>query len=244
MIRFLLVAVYFVLLVVIVGVPYILYSLATQTIDPLYRAGVLGLKLMLWLGGVRLRIDGLENIPRGVCIFVANHTSNSDPPAAVIAIPRRVSLLAKKEVFKIPIVASALRVAEIVPVDRFDRDSAVASVDEAIRRLKAGTSFLVYPEGTRSPDGRLLPFKRGTFVMAIQAGVPIVPMSIGGAQKIMRKGEWAVHPGEIHVRFHPPVDSSAYSIEQRGELLAQVQAAVAAGLPEDQQPLARGTAAS
>jgi 1-acyl-sn-glycerol-3-phosphate acyltransferase len=244
MIRFILVASFLVLFVVIVGVPYILYSLATKTIDPLYRAGVRGLKVMLWLGGARLRIDGLENIPPGVCIFVANHTSNSDAPAAVIAIPRRVSLLAKKEVFKIPLLASALRVADIVPVDRSDRDSAVASVDEAIRRLKAGTSFLVYPEGTRSSDGRLLPFKKGSFVMAIQAGVPIVPMSISGAQKIMRKGEWAIHPGEIHIRFHPPVDSSAYSLEQRGELMAQVQAAVAAGLPEDQQPLARGSVAS
>jgi 1-acyl-sn-glycerol-3-phosphate acyltransferase len=244
MIRFLLVAVYLVLFVVFIGGPYILYSLATRTIDPLYRAGVRGLKVMLWLGGVRVRVAGLENIRPGVCIFVANHTSNSDPVAAVVAIPRRVSLLAKKEVFKIPILASALRVAEIVPVDRFDRDSAVASVDEAVRHLKAGTSFLVYPEGTRSPDGRLLPFKKGTFVMAIQAGAPIVPISISGAQKVMRKGEWAIHPGEIHVRFHPSVDSSAYSLEQRGELMALVQAAVAAGLPEDQQPLARGDAAS
>jgi 1-acyl-sn-glycerol-3-phosphate acyltransferase len=126
----------------------------------------------------------------------------------------------------------------IVPVDRGDRDAAAASVDRAVQSLKSGLSFLVYPEGTRSPDGRLLPFKKGTFVMAIEAGVPVVPVSVAGAHKVMRKGEWAIHPGEIVVKFQPSVDASQYTLEQRGELLERVQAAVAAGLPGDQQPAA------
>ena len=95
----------------------------------------------------------------------------------------------------------------------------------------------VYPEGTRSPDGRLRPFKKGAFVMAIQAGVPVVPVSIAGAQTLLRKGDWRLHPGEVTVRFGPAVDASNYAMERRSELLARVESLVAAGLPEDQQPL-------
>jgi len=238
MIRSILVVIYLVLFVLFVGIPVIFYAALTGAVDTLYRVALRALRGMLWLAGVRVRVEGLENVPPGVCVFVANHTSNSDPPALVVAIPKRVSLLAKKEVFRVPVLATAFRLAGIVPVDRGDRDSAAASVDTAIQALKSGLSFLVYPEGTRSPDGRLLPFKKGTFVMAIEAGVPIVPISVGGAQKIMRKGELAIHPGEIVVKFHPSVDASRYTLEQRAELLERVQAAVAAGLPEDQQPTA------
>ncbi len=244
MIRSILVVIYLALFVLFVGIPVILYAALTGAADTLYRVSVRGLKGMLWLAGVRVRVEGLENVPPGVCIFVANHTSNSDPPALVVAIPKRVSLLAKKEVFRLPILATAFRLAGIVPVDRADRDSAAASVDRAIESLKSGLSFLVYPEGTRSQDGRLLPFKKGTFIMAIEVGVPIVPVSVGGAQKIMRKGELAIHPGEIVVKFHRPVDASRYTLEQRGELMARIQAAVAAGLPEDQQPAATESASA
>jgi len=238
MIRSILVVIFLLLFVLFVGIPFILYAALTGAVDTLYRVALRGLRGMLWLGGARVRVEGLDNVPPGVCIFVANHTSNSDPPAIVVAIPKRVSVLAKKEVFRLPILATAFRLAGIVPVDRGAHDSAAASVDKAIQSLKSGLSFLVYPEGTRSSDGRLLPFKKGTFLMAIEAGVPIVPVSVVGAHKIMRKGEWAIHPGEIVVKFHPLVDASRYTLEQRGELLERVQAAVAAGLPEDQQPAA------
>jgi 1-acyl-sn-glycerol-3-phosphate acyltransferase len=103
--------------------------------------------------------------------------------------------------------------------------------------LKEGLSLAVYPEGTRSPDGRLKPFKKGTFALAIESGVPIVPVSISGAQHLMRKGEWTMRPGEIVVRFGPSVDASQYTMERRMELLERVEELVAAGLPEDQQPL-------
>ena len=238
MIRSSLVVLYLVLYVLFVGIPFIVYAGLTGSADTLYRVGIRGLKGMLWFGGVRVRVEGLQNVPAGVCVFVANHTSNSDPPAVVVAIPKRVSLLAKKEVFRLPVLSAAFRLVGIVPVDRADPDSAAASVNQAVQALKSGLSFLVYPEGTRSRDGRLLPFKKGTFVMAIEAGVPIVPISVGGAQKIMPKGKLAIHPGEIVVKFHLPVDASRYTLEQRGELLERVQAAVAAGLPEDQQPAA------
>jgi 1-acyl-sn-glycerol-3-phosphate acyltransferase len=110
-------------------------------------------------------------------------------------------------------------------------------VDIGVKRLKEGLSFVVFAEGTRSVDGRLRPFKRGTFVMAIRAGVPIVPVSLIGTQNLMRKGHWSLYPGQVVVRFGPPIDSSEYSMEQRGELLALVEAAVAEGLPPEQRPL-------
>jgi 1-acyl-sn-glycerol-3-phosphate acyltransferase len=239
MIRTFLVALFLVPFIVVVGVPLILYSALAGTVDTLYWTAVWGLRVTLRLGGIRVRAEGLDNIPPGVCIFATNHVSNVDPVGAVAVIPRRVALLAKKEVFRIPIVASALRVASIVPVDRSDREAAVASVEQAVRHLKQGISFMVFPEGTRSPDGRLRPFKRGTFVMAIEAGVPVVPVSLIGTQKLLPKGSWAIRPGEMIVKFGPPVDASKYTADQRGELLARVESLVAAGLPPEQKPQAQ-----
>jgi 1-acyl-sn-glycerol-3-phosphate acyltransferase len=189
--------------------------------------------------GIKVRVEGLHNIPPGVCIFVANHTSNADPPAVVGSIPRRVSLLGKQEAFRVPILGTVLRLGGFVPVDRANREAAMASVDQAIEHLNRGLSFLIFPEGTRSPDGRLRPFKKGSFVMAIRAQVPIVPISVVGAHKVMQKGEMGVHPGSVTVKFHPPVDVKAFTMKQRNKLVAHVQAIVASGLPEDQQPLAQ-----
>lgn len=239
MIRSLLVALFLVPFILLLGPPLILYSVVADSVDTLYRVGRWGLRVSLRLGGIHVRAEGLENIPPGVCVFTANHVSNVDPVAAIVVIPRRVSLLAKREIYRIPIVASALRVANIVPVDRADREAAVASVDQAVQLLKQGISFLVFPEGTRSPDGRLRPFKKGTFLMAIEAGVPVVPVSLVATQKLLRKGAWAIRPGQMTVRFGPAVDASKYTVEQRGELLGRVEALVAAGLPPEQKPEGR-----
>jgi 1-acyl-sn-glycerol-3-phosphate acyltransferase len=189
------------------------------------------------IAGIHIRVEGTEHIPPGVCVFASNHASNIDPVALVPNIPRRVALLAKKEVFSLPILSKALHLARLVPVDRADREAAAESVDIAVEYLKEGLSFLVYPEGTRSPDGHLLPFKKGTFVMAIRAGVPVVPVSLAGTQRLMRKGDWTLHPGEVIVRYGPPVDASEYSPDQREGLRQRVQDLVAAGLPEDQKPI-------
>ena len=217
---------------------FILWTLLTGTADLMYEVAMKTVRASLRLAKIRVRAEGQETIPPGVCIFAANHISNVDPLAFVPAIPRRVSVLLKSELFRIPILSTAMRLAKFVPVDRADKEAAVASVDVALGVLKEGLSLAVYPEGTRSPDGRLKPFKKGTFVLAIEAGVPIVPVSISGAQHLMRKGEWTMRPGEIVVRFGPPVDASKYTMERRMELLAGVEELVAAGLPEDQQPLA------
>lgn len=230
MTRTILAVAFLALYITFVGLPVIAYSLLTHTSDFLFRAGRWGIGVSMRLAGVRVRTEGIENIPAGVCIFAANHVSNLDPPAALIGIPRRVSFLAKREVFHVPIVKTALRLGKIVPVDRSDRESAVASIDQAVQYLNDGISFVVFPEGTRSKDGQLKPFKKGTFVMAIQGRVPVVPMSILGSRERMPKGTLATVPGEILIRFAPPVDSTAYTMEQREILLARVQEAVAAGL--------------
>ncbi len=236
MIRTVIVSLFLALYILLLGPPLILYSLLTGSVDLLYRMGLGGVLFITRAVGVRVRVEGIENIPASVCIFVANHTSNADPPAIAGAIPRRISILAKDSLFRIPIVSRAFRLARFVPVDRSDREAAIASLEKAIEYLKEGVSFLVYPEGTRSPDGRLLPFKKGSFMMAIMAGVPVAPVACAGAHRVMRKGELRIHAGEIVVRFQPAIDASAYTVEQRDELAARVHAAIAAALPLDQQP--------
>ena len=237
MIRTLAVVLFLALALLLVMPLFILWTLLTGTADLMYEVAMKTVRASLRIAKIRVRVEGLENIPPSVCIFAANHISNVDPIAFVPAIPRRVSVLLKSELFRIPILSTAMRLAKFVPVDRADKEAAVASVNVALGVLKEGLSLAVYPEGTRSPDGRLRPFKKGTFALAIEAGVPIVPVSISGAQHLMRKGEWTMRPGEIVVRFGPPVDASQYRMERRMELLARVEELVAAGLPEDQQPL-------
>jgi 1-acyl-sn-glycerol-3-phosphate acyltransferase len=237
MIRTILAVVYLALGICLVMPWLILWSLATGGEDFMYSVAMKVVRSGVRIMGIRVRVEGAENIPPGVCIFAANHVSNMDPLAFVPAIPRRVALLAKKELFKVPILSKAMRMAKFVPVERENREAAAGSVETALKYLKGGLSFAVYPEGTRSRDGRLLRFKKGAFLMAIRAKVPVVPVSIAGAQDLMRKGQWSVRPGEVTIRFGPPVDSSEYTVEQRGNLLQKVEELVAAGLPENQKPL-------
>jgi len=237
MLRTLFVAVFLSLYILIVGPPLILYAWITKNPDPVYWAGVKGVMFFVRAVGVRVRVLGLERIPPGVCLFVANHTSSADAPAVVGAIPRRVALILKESLFKFPIVGQAFSSAHFVPVNRRAHDSAVASVEKATEILRAGQSFLIYPEGTRSPDGRLQRFKKGAVVMAINAGVPIVPMVCSGAHRIMEKRSLVIHRGEIVVEFLDPIESSGYSIDQRDALNEKIRAAMAARLPADQRPL-------
>ncbi|HVB57905.1 MAG TPA: lysophospholipid acyltransferase family protein [Candidatus Acidoferrales bacterium] len=237
--------VFFFALAIVLLLPWlILWTLVTRDPVPMYRVSMGAVRFTVRAAGVRVRLEGVDNIPAGVCIFAANHVSNIDPLAFVPLIPRRVSLLMKKELFRIPLLSFGMRMAGFVPVDRASRDSASASLAVAVRHLKNGLSFAVYPEGTRSSNGRLRPFKGGAFVMAIQAGVPIVPVSIVGARKLLPKGQWALRPGEIVIRFGPPVDASQFTVARRSELVARVESLVAAGLPPEQQPLPRSSRSS
>lgn len=237
MIRTVAVVLFLTIYILLAGPLFILHCLLTRSPERLYRVGVAGARWALRLGGVRTLARGLGNIPAGPCIFVANHISNIDPPAVVVALPRRVALLAKKEVFRIPLLARALLLAQMIPVDRSDPSAAKASVEQALVNLKAGVSYLIFPEGTRSPDGRLRPFKKGSFVMAIRAGVPIVPVSVSGAHHLMRKGSLALRPGDVGVHFGQPIATASFTLEQRDDLIRLVEQAVARNLPPEQQPL-------
>ena len=236
MLRTAFIGVFLSLYIVLVGPPLLLYTLISRNPNLLYWAGVKGVVFFVRAAGVRFRVVGRERIPAGVCLFVANHTSSADAPAVVGAIPRRIAILLKESLFKWPIVGQAFTLARFIPVNRRERDSALESLDKAIEALKAGQSFLIYPEGTRSPDGRLQEFRKGAAVMAIRAGVPIVPMACSGAHRVMAKRSLQVNAGEILVEFLKPIDASAYSYEDRDKLNARVHEAMAAGLPPDQRP--------
>ena len=221
----------------LLGPPLLLYCFITKHVDPLYWAGVKGVMFFVNCVGVRVRVKGTERIPQGTCIFAANHTSSADAPAVVGAIPRRIAILLKRSLFEWPIVGQAFHLAHFIPVDRMNRDSAINSLEKATEALREGQSFLIYPEGTRSPDGRLQEFKKGTAVMAIKAGVPIVPVACSGAHRIMEKRKLKITPGDIVVEFLEPIDSTQYTFEQRETLNERLRAELAAGLPPDQRPL-------
>jgi len=237
MLRTLFIAVFLSIYIVLVGPPLLLYTLISRNPDPLYGGGVRGVRFFVRAVGVKFRVVGRERIPPGVCLFVANHTSSADAPAVVGAIPRRIAILLKESLFRWPIVGQAFRLARFIPVNRRERDSAIQSLEKAIEALKSGQSFLIYPEGTRSPDGRLQEFKKGAAVMALKAGVPIVPMACSGAHRVMEKRSLVVRPGEILVEFLEPIDAAAYSFEERDKLNDRVHDAIAAALPPDQRPI-------
>jgi len=222
----------------LLGPPLILWTLLTKSATLMYWTGVKMVVVVTRVAGLQVTVEGRENIPPGVCLFAANHTSNADAPAIVGAIPRRIAILGRKSLFDIPIVGSAFRLAKFVPVDRENRDAALASVKEAVQYIREGYSFLVYPEGTRSADGRLHRFKKGSFVVAIDAGIPVVPVACSGAHFVMKKNSLVIRPGKVTVRFGKPVDASAYTVERRDELAQRVHDMVAALLPEDQKPAA------
>src|SRR5579859_4583228 len=225
------------LYMLLAGPPLLLYTLISRNPNPLYWGGVKGIVFLVRLVGGRIRIKGRERIPKGACLFVANHTSTVDAPAVVGAIPRRVAILLKEALFKYPIAGQAFTLAGFVPVNRSEKESAIASVEKATKSLRAGQSFLIYPEGTRSPDGRLQTFKKGAVVMAIKAGVPIVPVACSGAHRVMRKKSLKIYPGEIVVEFLEPLDASRYSFDERDTLNDRVHDAMAAGLPPEQRPI-------
>jgi 1-acyl-sn-glycerol-3-phosphate acyltransferase len=237
MLRMLFIAVFLSLYILIVGPPVLLYALVTKNPDPVYWAGLHGVLFLVMAVGVKVRVKGVERIPPGTCLFAANHTSAADAPAVLGAIPRRTAVLLKASLFKWPIVGRAFRSVNFVPVNRTARESAIASVEKAAVAMQNGQSFLIYPEGTRSPDGRLQEFKKGAVVMAIKAGVAIVPIACSGAHHIIEKRSLVIHPGQIVVEFLEPLDASKFSLEERDILNQKVHDAMAAALPPDQRPI-------
>ncbi len=237
MLRAAFICVFLSLYILLLGPPMLVYTVLSKNPSPLYWTALKGILFFVRAVGVRIRVKGIEHIPEGTVIFAANHSSAADAPAVVGAIPRRIAVLLKRSLFGYPIVGQAFHLAQFIPVDRFNRDSAITSLEKATEALKGGQSFLIYPEGTRSPDGRLQEFKKGTAVMAIKAGVPLVPVACSNAHRIMKKREMRIYPGEIQVEFLPAIDSRQYTLEQREELNQRLHDELAAGLPPDQRPI-------
>jgi 1-acyl-sn-glycerol-3-phosphate acyltransferase len=237
MLRAAFMCVFLALYILIAGPPLLLYTFFTKHIELLYWSGVKGVMFFVKCVGVRVQVKGIERIPTSTCIFAANHTSSADAPAIVGAIPRRIAILLKRSLFDWPIVGQAFQLAHFIPVDRFNRDSAIESVEKAIEAIRNGQSFLIYPEGTRSPDGRLQNFKKGIAAMAIKSGVPIVPVACSGAHRVMGKKKLSIKPGHILVEFLDPIDSTKFSFEEREALLQELHDHLAAALRPDQRPI-------
>jgi 1-acyl-sn-glycerol-3-phosphate acyltransferase len=220
--------------VVFAGVLGIPTTLITGDVSFLWKLAMWGARAGVKLGGVKIVAVGREQLdPKAAYIYMSNHVSNIDPPAEVPELPQRIAVMAKAELFNIPILGRAMRLAQFVPVDRKNRDAAIDSVREAVRTVQGGMSMLVYPEGTRSRDGRLLPFKKGPFHLAKESGVPVVPITFAGSQKVWPKGKFAIYPGVIEMIFHKPMDPAKF--ESRESLMVAVRDVIASALPEDQR---------
>ena len=231
MIRALIAVIFWALYVPIAALIGFPYTLITRKIEFLWQLGMWGARGGVWLSGVRTRIVGAEHLdPKQPYIFMSNHVSNIDPPIIVPLLGRRMSILAKKELFDIPVLGTALKLANLVPVDRRNRDAAIDSVHRAVEVLKSGLSILVYPEGTRTQDGKLRQFKKGPFHMAMESGVPVVPLTIVGAYEIWPKGEFAIHPATATLVVHKPIDPKDFT--DRDQLMTAVRASIESGLPE------------
>jgi len=188
-------------------------------------------RLVLWT--YRVRTTAIRHpavAASGPAVYVANHQSLFDIPALVVALPGDFRMVAKRELIHIPVFGWALWLAGFPFIDRGNRERAIRSLERAASRIRRGTSIVVFAEGTRSPDGVLLPFKKGGFVLAIQARVPIVPVSIRGGHAILPKGRLGARPGSIEVVFGEPVDTSSYAFESRDALIEVVRRRIAAGL--------------
>jgi 1-acyl-sn-glycerol-3-phosphate acyltransferase len=193
----------------------------------MYAIGHAGVGTALALCGIRYRVSGRENIPLDTAVvFCANHESNVDPPVLFQALHPLLHILYKAELRRVPLMRTVLDVGGFVAVDRTDRDQAMQSLEQGAASLRAGNPFLIFPEGTRSRTGQLLPFKKGGFIMAIKAGAPIVPVAIAGGRDAMRKGSAFVRPVHVSVRIGRPVPTSGLSLDDRDELVKRVRAEV------------------
>ena len=228
----------------IVGPFCVLYALIRRSPNILYAAGRAGCRLGLFLGGVKVVVRGRENVEPGkTCLFLANHQSYCDPPALFVSIPRNVRLILKKELRKLPLLGLIMEMGGFVFIDRKDRVQSVSGMKQAVRQLQQGHSFLIYPEGTRTRTGELGAFKKGPFIMAIESGKPILPISVSGSYEIMPPNRLRVKPGTVVITFHPSIETSTLFLADRESLTERVRGTIAAGLVERDTPACDGAAA-
>ncbi len=189
-------------------------------------------KAVLWAAGVKLRVHGWENAGSGdPRIFAANHVSWFDVPALASTLPR-YKFVAKAELFKVPIFGGGIRAAGMIEIQRDNRKAAFGAYDLAAQKIQAGNSVVVFPEGTRGRDYRLRPLKKGPFVLAIAAGVPIVPVILHGTIEVLKRDSFRVHPGTVDIHLLEPVPTAGVDYDHRDELMTKVRSRMADAMRE------------
>jgi len=212
----------------------ILGELARPGRDVTFRLGRVWCRIHLRALGVRPDYGGLENVPPGPCVFVSNHLSIVDIWAIAPVLPSPTRFVAKQSLFRIPLFGWALYVGGFIPIDRERRDRAIGSMGRATDHIRAGGSILLFAEGTRSRTGRLLPFKKGAFRLALETGVPVVPIAVSGSGRVVRPGTIVARPGPVRVAIAPrvlPVEGGEAGLDS---LMADVRAAIVARLAPDE----------
>jgi len=222
------------LYVLIVGPPGMILAIVFGWKDLLYILGHGGVRLGLFLSGISFRVAGRENIPIGrAAVYCSNHQSNIDPPVVFDALHPRMHILYKREIDAIPVLARAFRLGGFIPIDRRNKEAAMQSIEAGAKSIRAGNSFLIFPEGTRSKTGELLPFKKGGFIMAIKGQAPIVPVAVQGGRDAQKKGSWIIQPVTLSVRVGAPVETAGLNVEDRAKLIdgvhRQIEQMLAAG---------------
>jgi len=221
------------LYVLIVAPPAMLVAALFGAKEHLYVLGHAGVQLGLTLSGIRYRVAGREHVPRGrPAVYCSNHQSNVDPPVLFQAVHPRLHILYKAELEAIPILARAFRYGGFIPVDRRNKEAAMRSIESGAASIRSGNSFLIFPEGTRSRTADLLPFKKGGFIMAIQAQAPIVPVAVQGGRDSMRKGSWIIRPVVVSIRIGRPIESAGMALDQRDDLIGTTRERITGLLAE------------
>lgn len=219
------------LYVLLVGPPVVAIAFLTSNPVLLYRVGHLGVRMGLFLSGMQIRVEGFEHLQRNrAAVYAVNHTSNVEPPIIFDMLSPLfpgLKILYKAELRKLPVLVRAFDLAGFVPLERQNREQSLPAIDRASQALRDGNSFLIFPEGTRSRTGELLPFKKGGFIMAIQGQAPIVPVAISGARDAMRKGSPWIRPVTVTVRLAPPVETQGLTLDDRDSLVTRVRNEVA-----------------
>ena len=212
------------LYVIIVAPPGMLLAVLCRWQSLLYVLGHGGVRLALFLSGIRYEVRGRERIPFGrAAVYCSNHQSNVDPPVLFDALHPRMHILYKHEIDAIPLLARAFRLGGFIPIDRRNRESAARSIEAGARSIRSGNSFLIFPEGTRSKTDELLPFKKGGFRMAIAGQAPVVPVAVQGGRAAMRRGSWIIRPVTVDIRVGQPVETAGMAAEDRDRLIAAVR---------------------
>ena len=221
-----------VLYVLLVGPPGIAVALLLDKPIVLYRAGVYGARLLLFLAGIRYEVAGPGRVLEDrAAIYCLNHTSNLETPIFYLVVQRlfpNVQIIYKKSLRKLPILGRCFDVGGFVPIDRHDREQSDRAIAKAAGNLRQGKSFFVFPEGTRSPTGALLPFKKGPFVLAIQSQAPIVPVALVGAGRAMRRGSPLIWPVTVTVRLGQPLETAGTTYDDRNRLMEETRSGISA----------------